>query len=106
MKPERIQDALNTMPGWQADVPRRQQLVREAQFQSLAAACDFMVRLAEAIGTDEDRVVDVVLRDGCVRLAVADPESGEVTEADLALIRRLQALFEACGDEPNEAAGG
>ena len=106
MKPERIQDALNTMPGWQADVPRRQQLVREASFGDLCAASRFVVELAEAIGEDEARVVDIVLCDNRVRLAVADPEMGEVTEADLALVRRLQPLFETRPPGPETAAGG
>ena len=106
MKPERIQDALNTMPGWQADVPRRQQLVREASFGDICSASRFVAELAEAIGPDEARVVDIVLRDNTVRLAVADPETGEVTEDDLALVRRLQPLFEIQPNEPDSAAGG
>ncbi len=83
-----IARALESLPGWQREGDA---LVREYRFKNFREAMAFVNRVAE-LAEEQRHHPDITIVYNRVRLALSTHEAGGITERDLALAQRIDAL--------------
>ena len=86
---EELARALRDLPGWEGDTAA---LHRRVELPSFRAAVDAVVAVAD-VAEELDHHPDVDLRWRTVVLHLTTHSAGGVTEQDLALARRVDALL-------------
>ena len=91
LSPDEIAAALHGLPEWSGDGDG---IRRTAELPSFRDAVDAIVRIAD-VAEEMDHHPDVDLRWRTLHLAVVTHSAGGVTELDLELARRIDALLPA-----------
>ncbi|GAB3360841.1 4a-hydroxytetrahydrobiopterin dehydratase [Modestobacter lapidis] len=86
---DEVAAALSRLPSWSGDVDGIERTVELADFR---AAVDTIVAIAAA-AEEMDHHPDIDLRWRTLRIAVVSHSAGGVTELDLELARRVDALL-------------
>ena len=89
LSPDEVAAALTGLPAWSGGPDGIERTVELAGFQ---AAVDTIVAIA-AVAEEMDHHPDIDLRWRTLRIAVVTHSAGGVTELDLELARRVDALF-------------
>jgi 4a-hydroxytetrahydrobiopterin dehydratase len=84
-----LSDALADLPSWSGD---GEAIRRDAELPSFRAAVDAIVRIAD-VAEEMDHHPDVDLRWRTLHLTLSTHSAGGVTELDLELARRIDALL-------------
>ncbi len=88
LPPSEVQEALSALPGWEGDASR---LRRSFRFESFPAALAFVDRVGQA-AEEMRHHPDIDIRYRSVQIALSSHDAGGVTERDLQLARRIDAL--------------
>jgi 4a-hydroxytetrahydrobiopterin dehydratase len=91
LSPDEIAAALHGLPEWSGDVDG---IRRTVELPTFRKAVDAIVRIAD-VAEEMDHHPDVDLRWRTVHLSVVSHSAGGVTELDLELARRIDALLPA-----------
>ncbi len=83
-----VAGALNGMPGWQGDGA---EIRRQYEFKDFVQAVAFVNRVADA-AESANHHPDIDIRYNRVAIGLSTHSEGGVTEKDLALARRIDAL--------------
>jgi 4a-hydroxytetrahydrobiopterin dehydratase len=86
---EEVATAVAELTHWDGDP---QGIYRRLQFPSFRAAVDAVGQIAD-VAEEMDHHPDLDIRYDCVRVAVVTHDAGGVTELDVELARRVDALF-------------
>jgi 4a-hydroxytetrahydrobiopterin dehydratase len=89
LSPDEISAALSGMPAWSGDGDG---IRRSAELPSFRDAVDAIVRIAD-VAEEMDHHPDVDLRWRTLHLTLVSHSAGGVTELDLELARRIDALL-------------
>jgi len=89
LSPDAVAAALADLPTWSGD---EDGIERTAELPSFRAAVDAVVSIA-GVAEEMDHHPDIDLRWRTLRIAVVTHSAGGVTELDLELARRLDALL-------------
>jgi 4a-hydroxytetrahydrobiopterin dehydratase len=89
LSPHAVAAALGGLPHWSGD---ENGIERTAELPSFRAAVDTIVAIAD-VAEEMDHHPDVDLRWRTLRIAVVTHSAGGVTELDLELARRVDALL-------------
>jgi 4a-hydroxytetrahydrobiopterin dehydratase len=89
LSPDDVTAALAGLPLWSGD---EQGIERSLELPSFRAAVDAVVAIAD-VAEELDHHPDLDLRWRTLRVAVVTHSAGGVTELDLGLARRVDALF-------------
>ena len=91
LAPDEISAALHGLPSWSGDGDG---IRRTVELPTFREAVDAIVRIAD-VAEEMDHHPDVDLRWRTVHLSVVSHSAGGVTELDLELARRIDALLPA-----------
>ncbi len=91
LSPDALRAALADLPHWSGDGGA---IRRDAELPSFRAAVDAIVRIAD-VAEEMDHHPDVDLRWRTLHLTVVTHSAGGVTDLDLQLARRIDALLPA-----------
>ena len=91
LPPDEVATAVSELTHWDGD---DQGIYRRVDLESFQAAIDAVVQIA-AVAEEMDHHPDIDIRYDCVRIAVVTHSAGGVTDLDLELARRVDALFPA-----------
>jgi 4a-hydroxytetrahydrobiopterin dehydratase len=89
LSPDQLSDALSELPLWSGDTEGIRRTIELPSFRDAVAAINAIADVAEEM----DHHPDVDLRWRTLHLAVVTHSAGGVTEFDLQLARRIDALF-------------
>jgi 4a-hydroxytetrahydrobiopterin dehydratase len=89
LSPDEVRTALAALPLWAGD---EQGIERALELPSFRAAVDAVVSIAD-VAEQMDHHPDLDVRWRTLRVAVVTHSAGGVTELDLELARRVDALF-------------
>ena len=84
-----VSAAVAELTHWDGDVHG---IYRRVEFPSFRAAVDAVGQIAD-VAEEMDHHPDLDLRYDCVRVAVVTHDAGGVTDLDIELARRVDALF-------------
>jgi 4a-hydroxytetrahydrobiopterin dehydratase len=99
LTPEALTAALAALPTWSGDTNG---IERRIELPGFRAAVDAVVAIAD-VAEEMDHHPDLDLRWRTLRVAVVTHSAGGVTELDLELARRVDALFPPT-DQPGSGA--
>ena len=89
LSPENVTAALNDLPLWSGGTDGIERTIRLPSFRAAVEAIGMIADVAEEM----DHHPDIDLRWTTVRVAVVTHSAGGLTELDLALARRVDALL-------------
>jgi 4a-hydroxytetrahydrobiopterin dehydratase len=95
LSPDDLTGALAALPHWDGD---RDAIRRSAELPSFRAAVEAIVRIAD-VAEEMDHHPDVDLRWRTLHFTLSTHSAGGVTESDLELARRIDAIVE--GGQPS-----
>jgi 4a-hydroxytetrahydrobiopterin dehydratase len=100
LSPDDVAAALNRLPAWSGGPDGIERTLELPSFRAAAEAIGMIADVAEQL----DHHPDLDLRWTRVRVAVVTHSAGGVTDLDLALARRIDALFPPAADQSASGA--